>query len=45
VAYIGWEIAGVASNHAMIFRERFATFEEASNFAHNEALAWLMATR
>jgi hypothetical protein len=41
VAYIGWDIASARGTHSMILRERFSTFEEASEFAYAEAKAWV----
>ncbi len=41
VVYISWGIDGTKGNHSMIFRERFPTFEEASQFAYTEAKAWV----
>jgi hypothetical protein len=41
VAYIGWEIAGERGSQSLIMRERFPTFEKASNFALGNAQVWV----
>jgi hypothetical protein len=42
VAYIAWEVtAGDRGSHAMMSRDRFPTFEEASAFALEAAKAWV----
>jgi hypothetical protein len=41
VVYISWGTDGTRGNHSIILRERFPTFEEASQFAFTEAKAWV----
>lgn len=45
VCYISWNIPGVTSTdrdfYALISRERYATFEEATGAAYAEAKAWV----
>lgn len=41
VVYISWEIASARGSHSLISRQRFPTFEEASEFAYTEAKTWV----
>jgi hypothetical protein len=42
VAYIGWEITSeMQGRRALISRERYFTFEEASDAAYSEAKTWI----
>jgi hypothetical protein len=41
VVYISWGVDGTRGNHSIILRERFPTFEEASDFAFEQAKIWV----
>jgi hypothetical protein len=41
IVYISWGIDGTRGTHSLILRERFPTFEEASDYACVQAKAWV----